>query len=192
MPTVTGQLVDQLLARARDPQALGTSRATCRLLLTHTQRIVNCRMGYVVDTATFPTVPYQQLYTISNPSQVPAAMRMLGVQEGARNLKKIPWKEFFYFDRAWGRAVGPTFELWSMIGRDLLVLWPSKPAADMVTLVYAKLTNELTDDSIAIELPDDTTPLLLDLTEALILYKQRVYGPMTALADSIQKRLVAA
>jgi len=140
MPYVAGQLVDQLLARVRDTHALGTSRVTCRLLLTHLQRIVNARDGYVVDTLSFPTVPYQQIYKVSDPAQAPAALRMLGVQEGARDLKKVLWKEFWYFDRAWGRAIGPQFELWSMIGRDLLVLWPSKPAADTVTLVYAKLT----------------------------------------------------
>jgi len=192
MPYVAGQLVDQLLARVRDTHALGTSRVTCRLLLTHLQRIVNARDGYVVDTLSFPTVPYQQIYKVSDPAQAPAALRMLGVQEGARDLKKVLWKEFWYFDRAWGRAIGPQFELWSMIGRDLLVLWPSKPAADTVTLVYAKLTADLSDDTVAIELPDDTVPLLVDLAEALICLKQRVYSPLTALAASLQGRLVAS
>lgn len=192
MPYVAGELVDRLLARVRDPDALGTSRATCRLLLTHLQRIVNCRLGYVVGTLTLATVPYQQIYRVSDPVQAPLAMRMLGVQEGSRNLKKIKWPEFWYMDRAWSRAIGSAFQLWSMIGRDLLVLWPSKPGADSVTLVYAKLTNELTDDTIAIELPDETVPLVLDLAEALICYKQRVYGPITKLAETIPKRLQAS
>lgn len=191
MPYVTGQLVDQLLHRVRDPDALGTSRATCRLLLTHLQRILNCKLGFVLDTVTLATVPYQQIYKVSDPAQASAAMRLIGVREGTRDLKRVKWEEFFYFQRKWSRAIGNRFDLWSMIGRDLLVVWPAKEAADSVTLVYAKLTNTLTDDSVAIELPDDTVPLLLDMGEALLCLKKRTYEPLTKLSESLKKRLSA-
>ena len=192
MPYVTGELVDQVLHRVRDPQALGTSRATVRLLLTHIQRIVNCHTAYVQEELGFATSPYQQIYRVSDPALAPNALRMVGVQSGVRNLVKVKWPEFWYMDRNWSRAIGSEFQLWSMIGRDLLVIWPAKTTASLVTLVYARLTDDLVDDTVAIEMADDTVPLMIDLVEALICYKQRVYGPIQKLAESIGARLKAS
>jgi len=189
MPYVTGQLVDQLLHRVRDPDALGTSRDFCRLILTHVQRILNCKLGYVVETVALATVPNQQIYKVSDPAQATRAMRLVGVQEGTRDLKKVKWEEFFYLERKWSRAIGNRFDLWSMIGRDLLVIWPAKTTADSVNLVYARLTDVLTDDTVAIELPDDAVPLLLDVSEAMVCLKKRTYQPLTKLVETIQKRL---
>ena len=64
MAVVTGQLVDTVLQRVRDPGGLAHSRVLVRLILTHLQRILNAKFGVVLESRTLATVPRQQVYPI--------------------------------------------------------------------------------------------------------------------------------
>jgi len=188
MPYVTGDLVDQVLNRVRDPNGMGTPRDLVRLFLTHLQRLVNCRFASVVATASLTTNASQNFYQVP-PTVLADSMRLVGIREGSRDLGKVPWQQFFYLSTSWHQQIGTSFYQWSMIGRDFLIIYPAKAAGSSVTLVYAKLTAVLTDDLVAIEIPDDEVPLLLDLCEAIIYLKQRTYVPLAKLMEVVTMRI---
>lgn len=188
MPYVTGELVDQVLNRVRDPNAMGTSREFVRLILTHLQRLLNCRFASVVGTETLTTNASQNFYQVPQ-TVLSNGMRLIGIREGSRDLGKVPWQQFFYLNTSWHQQIGTSFYQWSMIGRDFLIIYPAKNAASSVTLVYAKLTALLTDDGVVIELPDDEIPLLIDLCEAVVYLKQRTYKPLEQLMEQVTMRI---
>ncbi len=187
MATVAGQLVDTALQRVRDPGGLAHSRALVRLVLTHLQRILNAKFGVVVESRTLTTVPRQQVYPIA--ALTAETLRVISVREGVRDLIRVAWPELWYQDRNWPFRVEDRHESFSVIGRDLLVIYPAKPAASTVTLICATLTATLTDDTVVIELQEELHPLLLSLAEAILLTRQRVYGPLKALTEVISSQV---
>jgi hypothetical protein len=185
MAEVAGTLVDALLQRVRDPSGLAHTRDTARLVLSHVQRIANYALRAVLDSATLPTEPYRQVYPVL--SLLPAAARVVGIREGARDLDEIAWPLFHLSVPRWFRATGPRFEAFARIGDDLLVIYPAKTLASSVSVVYARLTTALVNDSTPTDMPDEYLPLVLDVAEAILLLRQRQYAP----AQEIETRVVA-
>ena len=183
MAVVTGQLVDTVLQRVRDPGGLAHPRTLVRLVLTHLQRALNTKFGVVLESRSLATVPRQQVYPIA--ALTAETLRIVAVREGTRDLIQVAWPELWYQDRNWPFRLADHHESFSVIGRDLLVIYPAKPAASTVTLICATLTATLTDDTVVIELQEELHPLLLSLTEAVLLTRQRVYGPLKALTEVI-------
>lgn len=184
-----GELVDRVLNRVRDPHAAANSRVFVREVLAHCQRLLNAKLGLVVSEITFDTVAAQVVYPIASLAET--ALRIVGVREDGRDLVEVKWREFWFLQRNWLRRVGTSFQSYSLVGRDLLVLYPAQAEAAQVTLVAAVLTDPLLSDDVAIQLPDDYHPLLLDLATVVVSLKGRAYQPLKALAASVQERLRA-
>ena len=189
MPTQAGELVDRVLNRVRDPHAAANSRAFVRTVLTHVQRLVNAKLGLEVVEIAFATVAYQQVYPIVTVAD--EALRIVGVREEGRDLVEVKWREFWFLQRNWLRHTAAAFQNYSLVGRDLLVIYPAKPEASEVTLVAAALTTDFQSDDAAIQLPDDYIPLLIDLATVVVSLKGRAYQPLKALAASISERIKA-
>lgn len=188
MAAVTGELVDRVLLRARDPGGLSHPRSLVRRLLTDVQRLLNARFGLVVDTATLTTTPWVQWYPIT--ALAPSAARLLTVRDQDRDLARAQVDDFWWEDRSYGfRAPGGRHVAWSAFGRDFICLYPGVDSAVALTLVYAKLTNELTDDSITIEIPDDYHLTLLDIVEALLLLRQRHFSHAKAIMERVMVQI---
>lgn len=189
MPTQAGELVDRVLQRVRDEHATGNSREFVRRVLTHCQRLLNAKLGLVIASVEFPTVAYQQVYPIA--SLAASALRVVGVQQANRDLVEVKWQEFGYVRRQWPRDVGSRLENFALIGRDLLVLYPSQTANASVTLRCAALTADLAADLTDVQVPDEFHPLLTDLASAVVLTKMRTYLTLDELSKSIEGRLGA-
>lgn len=181
-----GPLVDQVLSRVRDPQAQLTSREFVLGRLSDAQRLVNARLGLILDEATLTTEPLRIFYPIRD--LLPLATRVMFVEQAGRNLVPVPWKTFWYMARGWPRSVGGTLQLWATCGRDLLVLWPALRVATPVTVKAAKLTSTVDSDNDEMELPDDTLPMVVDLATLFVLLKARDYGPMVEVMASWKER----
>ncbi len=171
MAEVVQTLIDTVLRRVRDTQAAATSRSLVLSLLSEVQRIVNAHTGDVISSASLTTVAFKQIYKLSD--DVPNAVKVRGVRDGSRDLELSRWEELARGDVQWFRRVGGQFEIFSTIGRDILVVHPARDAASSVTVDYVKLTTALTLETDTTEIDDDNIPLLLDIIESLLLLRVR-------------------
>ncbi len=187
MTVAAGVLVDQVLQRVRDEHATGTSRPLVRDLLTHCQRLINAKLGLVIESIEYETVAKQCVYPLA--SVVPRALRIVGVQQGNRDLVEVKWQEFWYLHRAWLRDTGQRLENFALVGRDMLILYPAQPEPRTVTLRCAVTTAPLTSDDTPVEAPIEFHPLLVDLATVVGLVRQRTYLTLPELTESIKSRL---
>lgn len=187
MSEVAGTLIDTILQRIRDPQGSAHSRDLVRSLLSHSQRMVNARTKSVLETLALTTDPNRLFYPIA--ALVPNAIRVEAVRSEGRDLSKCDWRSYQFVDAGWFRAVSDRFETWSLVGRDLLVIYPAKAITSSVDVVYSKLTNDLVAEDTATEIPDDDLPAVVDLMEAILLAKQRTFEPATEAVKRLVNRL---
>ena len=180
MAEVSGTLTDHLLARARDSQGIANTRAFARSILNDVQRVVNAASNRVLTTGALTTNPLQMFYPIT--ATFTDSIRVRAVREGDRDLEKVTLKQLNQFDDAWFRRVGPKFEVFVPVGRDLLVVWPAKEVASSVDVVYAKLTTDL---------PDEDLHDVLDLSEIILLAKSRRFDLLAPLMERLTARGLA-
>ena len=171
MAELAGTLVDTLLRRVRDPSGLAHSRDFARSILSAAQRMVNAHTRSVLETVSFTTTPRQIIYPIL--PNFPDAVRIEAVREDGRDLHRVDWRSLVWVDGPWFRRVDSQFRTFSIIGRDLLVIYPAQEQAVTVDVVYTKLTADLVDNDTATELSDDDLPAVVDLAESLLLLRQR-------------------
>lgn len=187
MSEAAGTLIDAVLQRVRDPQGSAHSRVLVRSLISQAQRFVNARIRSVLETATLTTDPRRLFYPIA--VSFPGAIRIETVRSEGRDLTKCDWQTLQWVDPGWFRSIGNRFETWSVIGRDLLVVYPAKATTSSVDVVYTKLTTELSTESTATEISDDDLPGVLDLVEAILSLKQRTFEPATNSIARLAERL---
>ena len=175
MPDVAKDLTDRLLRRVRDIHGLAHSRDFARGVLSGCQRVLNTLLGVVTVTPTLTTQPHQLFYSISGFFIDTEAMtKVMAVREDTRDLCKLDnMRALNHLDLHWVRAIGPRFEAWTQVGRDLLVIYPSKTASSSVTIIGAKLTTALTGEDTAMELPNEYHDHVISLAEVMLLLKQR-------------------
>lgn len=186
---LTGSLVDGILLRMRDPGGDAHPRSLVRSLLTAWQRLLNGKFAWSLETLTLSTEAWRQVYPIA--ALLENAVRVVAVREGTRDLIPVTWTEFWYVRRTWLRDVGPRYDEFALVGRDVLVLYPAQREATSVSVVVARLTADLTDDTVAVEIPDDYVPLLMNLVELTLLLRTRIYDPMKVLTEAIKMQMAA-
>jgi len=187
MAETAGTLVDTILQRVRDPQGAANSRAFVRDLLGRCQWAVNGRKNIVVATESFTTTPRRLVYPIK--ALVPSALRITAVRDLGRDVRFVPWTTLAHTNVGWFRELGDRHLAFSLIGRDLLVLYPGVDRAVTLTLVYTLQTNDFINDGVASELPDDDMLVVEDLVEALILTKARDFGPLAEPLKRVDMKL---
>src|SRR6266705_4676559 len=188
MAQAIGPLVDILLRRVRDPHALGTTRTLARLVLSHSQRIINAKAKYVLVTETLTTFEACLIYPIN--SLLPNSTRIVTVRDDGHDLNYEPsWRNLANYRSDWFRQVKPQHLIYSMIGRDLLVLYPAKDYDSVVEVVSAKLLANFADDSTATEIPDSDENFLLDIAELILTIKNRNLPVAESMLKSIQGKM---
>ena len=175
MPDVAKTLTDQVLRRVRDVHGLAHSRELVRTLLSHSQRLLNSLLGIVTTSTTFTTYAHQQFYQLSGLlTGTDAITKVMAVKDGPRDLMHLTnIRQLNHLDTRWVRALGPRFDAWTQLGRDMLIIYPAKPLNATVTIVGAKLTTALTGEDTALELPNEYHDHIVSLTEIMLLAKQR-------------------
>lgn len=175
MPDVAKSLTDQVLRRVRDVHGLAHSRDLARTILSHAQRLINSLLGIVTTSTTFTTYPHQQFYQISGLlTGSDAITKVMAVKEDSRDLTHlINIRQLHHLDTRWVRAIGPRFDAWTQLGRDMLIIYPAKTVGSTVTIVGAKLTTALTGEDTALEMPNEYHDHIVSLAEIMLLAKQR-------------------
>ena len=187
MSALLSTAISDILARVRDPSATAHSRALVRELLSEAQRLVNGGLRSVIDSASLTTSAGRQVYAIE--AALGSALRITGVRDAGRDLVPVDWRCLDMARRDWWRRVAPQHQVFSLVGRDLLLLHPAKDADSTVTVFYVKKTAAFTAETDRTELPDGGDPALLDLVEALLLLRGRrldaLGAPMKRLATAL-------
>ena len=175
MPDVAKTLTDQVLRRVRDVHGLAHSRDLARTILSHSQRLINSLLGIVTTSTTFTTYPHQQFYQISGLlTGSDAITKVMAVRESSRDLTHLTnIRQLHHLDTRWVRAIGPRFDAWTQLGRDMLIIYPAKVTSSTVTIVGAKLTTTLTGEDTALEMPNEYHDHIVSLAEVMLLAKQR-------------------
>lgn len=182
-----GLVVDVVLNRVRDAGASGASRALVLSILSETQRIANLLGRYVIQTTTLNTVANKQVYRIS--SELSGAARVLNVTEGGRDLSEVRWQSLFALDRNWRKTTNSRFELWAVVGRELLIVHPAKTTASSVDVSHVKLLDPLTSETQATELDDEELVEAIEFAVILLLLRQRTFAPIGPTIENLTRRL---
>ena len=148
-----GPLLDQVLQRVRDPHGTGINRDLLRLLVSHSQRVLNVKMNLVVTTETLSTEAARLIYPIH--AMLPHSAHVLCVQDSGNDLDYVrDWRTLANFKTGWFREVAPQHRVWSIIGRDLLVVYPAKDYPSTVDVISVKLIDDMNDDGTELEILD--------------------------------------
>jgi hypothetical protein len=168
MPTYNGSgLINELSTRLRDPTNNGYPRATILNVLNRVQDCVNVRFGLVHNTATFTTGNTALYSTAAIASDYARPVQCF--DGGNREIDLVPFESLVEQSPTWLRDTASRPSVYAPIGRELLAITPIPTTPMTMTLRYVKHLVALTDTSQLVEWPDEFKPLILDLTEMLLL-----------------------
>lgn len=161
------ELTDDLLRRVRDAGGGMHSRTFARSILSKVQQSVNAKYRNVIASTPLTVEKTRQIYSIS--ASLPSAVFVDAIRDGERDVPFANWRELSQSDQAWFRRQGDRIEVFSLVGRDLLVLHPGLPVAGSVTVLFTKFTSVLSAESSPTEVDDDLVPEIMKLSEAVLL-----------------------
>lgn len=189
MGTITGTaLINEVANKLRDPNNTGYSRAMVLRMLNASQDLINMRLGLVLGSATLTTAN-TSVYSLSSAVATNAA-RVLTIRESNRELSNVPWNRLLFEDVEWLRRFGKRAQMWSQIGRELLIVSPIPEVSTSLTVVYVKHPTAILDNGVSTsELPDEHMSILTDLTEAICLFRSREFNALQGTLDGVAKAL---
>lgn len=190
MSTPAHVLVDQVLQRVRSPEGITAPRAFILRILSAAQNLVNAKLNYVLDTVTLVTEPERVFYPVR--TLLPQATKPLFIREDGRDLVPVPWRTMYYMKRGWPRQLGERHQLWSLITREIVVVWPAKRVSTSLTVVSTRRTLALTGEQDLLELQDEALPIVVDLAVVLTLLRMRNLAPIAEAAESLVTRMKSA
>jgi len=187
-----GPIIDTLLRRVRDPHAIGTSRTFARTALSHAQRVYNTRMGFVLATETFTTYARRLVYSVTE--NLPLSARILSVRNNAGvDLDyEARWRELSAYSESWFRTTSTQHKVYSLIGRDLLILYPGKTADSTVSVLSTKLTTHFANDASVVEIPDANIDKVIDIAEFIVTLRNRNLTTARAILEDLLKGSVVS
>jgi hypothetical protein len=188
MPETALDATNSLLRRARDPGGLATTVDEAMSLLSRAQQLLNLGLQAVIDETVLATAPYQQLYALS---AVPRAGRVIAIRQEGRDLSTTAWSTLKHTSRGWSGDVGDRFELWAPLGWTYILLYPMVPYVAEVTVVSVRLIEPIASGSTNLVIPDELTPPLFDIAEALLALKMRKLAVLLDLRNRAIERVKA-
>jgi hypothetical protein len=140
------------------------------------------RLGLVHGSASLVT-GNSALYATSSIASDFAYVRQV-FDDNKVELDVVPFTKLVQQDPRWLRSIGATAQVVSQIGREILVVVPIPLRATTLTVKYVKHPTALVDGAGAWDLPDEHKPLVLDLVEAVLLFRGRQF---TAMQEALQR-----
>lgn len=195
MSVTANQATSDLLRRTRDPSGLAFAptgyadlRTFIRDLLTRAQISVNGATRSVIDSATLTTNARRLFYVLS--SDVPTAIKVLFVRDNNNDLNLTTLRELNGFRQSWHRDIGARHDVYAVVGRDVLIVYPAKEIASTVTVISTKVTSTLAAEADTFDIPDSDVPAVMDLAEIIMLLKARKFDVVKQLGMKFQARIV--
>ena len=172
MATAASTLITAIRRRVRDENATAHTQAFVRDLLDRSQVAINTTTRSVVSDTTLNTTAGQAIYHVE--TDLTAAITPERVLWNSQVIDQIEdWRELARMDRSWLVRRGDEIRAWTLIGHNLLVLYPALRVADTVTVRSSKVTAALSADATLLELPEELETLAMDLVTTLLLLRQR-------------------
>ena len=174
MPESHTVIINQVLARVRDPGGSQHSRDLCTDLLTRLQRLYNNDLRLVLTDLTLATLPMLQLYSFQDALQN-QGITILKVTHENLPLERMTLTQLRHLDPLWPRATGARLHGFIQLGYSLLLLWPALLDASTVTITATTLASDLASlpTNGTLDIPSQNTPKLAQLLELLLLLRQR-------------------
>ena len=150
-------------------------------ILSKCQRVINAFTGSVESSAALTVLKEKLVYVLRN--ELAECLDVSKVTESRtgvdHELARVTTpQELAAFDIDWFRKIdGDRYDAWLQIGRDLLIIYPSKAADGTLTIQYTKLTDELVNNTDAFDLADEDVSPVLDLAELVLLARDKQIAP---------------
>ena len=170
-----GQLVADLQRRVRDPSGVAHPTALVLDLLDRAQLLFVRAKGVLVRTRAFTATQFRLLYDL-DPNDTLRILDITTASSGKR-LFVIQWQQLVQqAGPLWWRkfdAAGPT--TWAHVGTRMFALFPGPSGASGIALTIRDQRRPLTlmAPTVAVELPDEYIPEMLDFMEAVLLLRGR-------------------
>lgn len=200
MGAYTGQaLANSLASRLRDPafQSIGYTRAMLIDILNRCQNSINARFGLVFNTLSFNSAD-RALYSFLHNPVFTRVIRPVEVSESdasagglpRRVLTEVPWNHLVHEHPQWMRLHGQP-EVWARIGRDMIAVVPISPfVTKLAVKVITTASTPLVDNTNTSNyIPDEYVPMLLDLSEACMLFRGREFDNLQSVMARISATL---
>lgn len=184
-PRTAGDLTTEVLARVRDVGGVMHTASFVRSRLSDAQRCLNALLGFVVASSIMTFSRQQNFYLVS--TSLPSAIRVLSLRGGGtiRDIGRLPSLEsLLIYGPTWPQKIGDYVESWTTVGRDILVCYPTLLSNGALGVYYHKLTNALTSTSTNMEFAPDQDGVVVTLTEAILLLRQR---DLTACSRALER-----
>lgn len=183
-------MTDEVLRRVRDANGVMHTASFVRDRLTDAQRYLNGILGLVITSSTLTLNPGQNFYKLSD--SLPLCIRVVGLRGsfGNRELAELPSIDsLMIYGPRWTRAIGPYIESWTTVGRDVLVIYPAIFQVATIDAFYVKLCNAFSSGATVSEFSTEQCGLIVTLTEALLLLRQRDLAAAGRAMDRLQQAL---
>ena len=193
MATTAGTVATNLIERVYATGGIAHTQAWVISILSKTQRVANAYLQAVHSSAVLTTLAEKLVYKLRD--DVAAAIDVLSITDtrggNVEQLERLDnLLELSAYDVNWFRNItGTRFNTWTQLGRDLLVIYPGRAAADAVTVRYTKLTNALTAAGTAFELPDEDVQVAKDLAEIVLLARDKQIVECSNKLEQLSERL---
>lgn len=190
MARTAGDTVDFILNRLRQVDDTADSQDRAITLLSHCQKLINEHSQEYIGSSALSTTANTLIYSYR--SSIATARDIISIREGNRELRKVEsFNEFSAYDSDWFTQTGTRFEAWMQLGRDLLILYPSKTGASSVTVTYSKRTGTyddyIQDASTNMDISDENVELALNLTEILLLIRYKNFEEASLKIDKLKE-----
>jgi hypothetical protein len=150
--------------------------------------VVNAATRYVTEDVTMTVTAHRLVYDLWD--EAPNLLRLHTVIHQGRDLERVEdWNQLWSLDPFWFRRVETQLEAYALVGKNLLILAPAPAEDTSVTLVYEKSFPVLTAETDTIELPDELSPLLLALCEAIAQFRDRRLDAANAVMERFAMQL---
>ena len=187
--TITGgEIKDRVLERLQMSGSVAYTDAFFYDILSKVQNVVNSSFELNVATGTLNTIPSAFFYPLY--WHLPNALRVLDLSKSDVTIQPLKsWRELGQYAVAWRTVTtADSFSVWATIGRDMLILYPAKAAADTVDVRYVECLTALTADASTFGLDEDYLGVVMDITELIFLTHQRELTAASKKLESIVKQ----
>lgn len=179
-------LIDALAQRIRDPNSTAHSRSVVADVLTHCWRLVNGATNTETTSASVSFAASQPFVSLF--ASLPFSIRVIAVGTSTtQRLAPIDWRTLASHDPLWFRRTADRAEVWGMVGRDLLFVWPAPAIATTYSIRY--VTADTISDTGAAFASSQLTAPILDLAEQVLLLRQRLLASMKPAAEQFQQQI---
>lgn len=198
MATVAN-VFDEVRRRLRDNTSYGDN-TTLFNIVTQAERALNmalnsqygvCQMStaasrviYDLQAEVFPAATFGGEELIEKPMRIDKIYD--SVANNNREIHRVTLRELQSHDPNYWRATGSAFLYWTPIGRRTLILYPAKAGGG--SAVFVQGPNQVTtysNTASTIGLRDEHVPYLIDLTEAILYFRNRQLKEAAAIVSRL-------